>query len=620
MHVCSTRRLISTGRDECAAAVITVAATLLIGVIPAAAQSAENVAVVINDRSADSRTIGEYYASRRGIPETNLFHIDAPAAEEIDRATFIAAVDRPIRRLLSARRLHDRVLYLVLTMDVPLRIRGTSGPLGTAGTVDSELTLLYRSMVGAHVPVPGSVDNPYYAQEGAEARTFTHRTQDIFLVSRLDGPSVPDVLALIDRGLSPASDGVVRLSSTSSQHARVDAAAAKIGARSGADRVSLETAGRNELGGRWIGYYGEPLSVEVETPFAPGSIAAFDGYVPAAYRRTSRERDVPASHAGHKKGARTVDDLFQQGLTGVIVDAMPPGSAVRPDVLFPAYLAGASIVEAAYLSLPSLGGNTVVIGDPLCAPFRHTTMTRDEIEEDADPVTALPRLFSERRVAEMGSKVPFVAKSAIVLTLGADAQMQRGDRAGRRKLLEQAVAIAPNFALAQFNLGALDSEEGRYDDAIARFRLALEADPPDARNIQWEFFGFGGAARVRTAALNNLAYALAVYRHEPQEALPMARSALVQSPEEPLVLDTLAWVEYLGGDAPNALVHIRAALATGTTTESILLHAATILAANGLRDEARLHLSDLLRRRPDMASSGDVASVEAQLRRTSDVN
>jgi uncharacterized protein (TIGR03790 family) len=624
MDVCSRRRLVPTGRAaRCtSAAIVTVGTLFLVNALPAAAQSAENVAVVINDRSADSRTIGEYYASKRGVPADNLFHIQAPVGDEIDRAAFTYSIDRPLRALLSSRRLHDRVLYLVLTKDIPLRIRGSSGPLGSEATVDSELTLLYRSMVGSHVPIPGTVSNPYYAGDGdlVDIKPFTHRDQDIFLVSRLDGPSVRDVLALIDRGLSPASDGVVRLLPASGEHERIAAAAARIAASAGEDRVSIEMDLSHDPNRRWLGYYGGLITEDTETPFAPGSIAAFRAYTPPVFHRQPSERNVPASGSGHKRVQRTLDDLLQHGLTGAIVDAMSPGTAVRPDILFSAYLAGASIVEASYLSMASLSGNSFVIGDPLCAPFRQRTIGRSEIEAGPDLVTELPAVFSERRVAEIFLTVPFVAKSAIALTLGADAHMHRGDRVGERRMLEEAITIAPDFALAQFNLATLDREEGQQDEAIARYQLALDADPPNAREILWPIAGFIGAARVRTAALNNLAFALAVYRNAPHDALPLARSAVIQAPQEPLVLDTLAWVEYLAGDTANALVHIRASLATGTSPESVLLHAAAILAANGQGDDAKMQLNEFLRRRPDLASSSEVKRAQAQVRASLDVN
>ena len=42
---------------------------------PAAAQTAENVAVVINEASAESRQIGEYYVKAREIPAANVIRL-----------------------------------------------------------------------------------------------------------------------------------------------------------------------------------------------------------------------------------------------------------------------------------------------------------------------------------------------------------------------------------------------------------------------------------------------------------------------------------------------------------------------------------------------------------------
>src|SRR4030095_3382214 len=106
-------------------------------------------------------------------------------------------------------RLHDRILYIVLTKGVPLRISGSGGPYGTYASVDAELLLLYRRMTGDAVSPLGAVDNPYFlnANEVSEARPFTHREHDLYLVTRLDGYTVEDALALIDRATRPPVAG-----------------------------------------------------------------------------------------------------------------------------------------------------------------------------------------------------------------------------------------------------------------------------------------------------------------------------------------------------------------------------------------------------------------------------
>jgi hypothetical protein len=82
--------------------------------------------------------------------------------------------------------LHDRILYLVLTKGVPLRIAGTTGFEGMIASVDSELTLLYRRLAGDNVQTRGRIDNPYFlgARPVAEAKAFTHRDHDIAFAGR----------------------------------------------------------------------------------------------------------------------------------------------------------------------------------------------------------------------------------------------------------------------------------------------------------------------------------------------------------------------------------------------------------------------------------------------------
>lgn len=54
------------------------------------------------------------------------------------------------------------------------------------------------------------------------------------------------------------------------------------------------------------------------------------------------------------------------------------------------------------------------------------------------------------------------------------------------------------------------------------------------------------------AALNNLAYLLATNLNRPTEALTYAQQAAAMTPNDPQVLDTLGWVEFLAGDVDKA--------------------------------------------------------------------
>ena len=183
------------------------AAVLLASAVPTGAQSPENVAVVVNDASPASQQIAEYYVRKRAIPASNVIHIKVPATEEVSRQVFAGAIEAPIAAALGKENLQDRVLYLVLTKGIPLRVTGTVGLQGTVASVDSELTLLYRKMTGKPTTTNGPIDNPYFlaARNLLRAKPFSHADYDIYLVTRLDGFTVQDAIGLIDKASAPST-------------------------------------------------------------------------------------------------------------------------------------------------------------------------------------------------------------------------------------------------------------------------------------------------------------------------------------------------------------------------------------------------------------------------------
>ena len=186
---------------------------LLLAPLTAQGQSAENVAVVINELSADSRRIGEHYAQARRIPDVNVFRIEAPLEEEIDRNAFDTTIEQPLATAIKRAGLQDRLLYLVLTKGVPLRVKGTSGLDGTQTSVDSELTLLYPATKVNPSSWPAMSRILYFlgAREIDAVRPFSHRDHDIYLVTRIDAFTVDEALALVERAQAPTADGRVVL-------------------------------------------------------------------------------------------------------------------------------------------------------------------------------------------------------------------------------------------------------------------------------------------------------------------------------------------------------------------------------------------------------------------------
>jgi Tfp pilus assembly protein PilF len=249
-------------------------------------------------------------------------------------------------------------------------------------------------------------------------------------------------------------------------------------------------------------------------------------------------------------------------------------ATIRPDILFPAYLSGFNLAESFYMAMPFLSWQTVVIGDPLCAPFRAKLVSEADIESSANPVTELPGFLSERRIAALTATG--VKKEAAEYFAKGEAHDLRQDAAGARAAFEQATSVDPSMVVAQMTLASLYEADGAWDSAIARYRTVIERNPNDS------------------SALNNLAYALATRKDDPAAALPFAKRAYKAPNSTGAAADTLAWVQHLLGNDAEALPLIAAAAKQLPNVAEVRLHAAFILAGTGnlggARDELELAL------------------------------
>jgi Flp pilus assembly protein TadD len=144
-------------------------------------------------------------------------------------------------------------------------------------------------------------------------------------------------------------------------------------------------------------------------------------------------------------------------------------------------------------------------------------------------------------------------------------------------------------------LAMLYERAEKFDPAIDRYRRIIELQP----NF--------------TAALNNLAYALAVRKNAPTEALPFARRAVATAPNDSRLLDTLGWVQHLGGDDRAAAATMELAVRNGPKIAEIRVHAAIVFAAAGMPVQAKRELAAALDLDPSLKGRSDVREVSARL-------
>jgi len=84
------------------------------------------IAILVKQGSAESKKIGDYYASKRGIPAKQILSLDMPSGEVLTRADWDTKVRPQIRNWVAKNRLQNQLKCFVTTYDVPLKIGPTT--------------------------------------------------------------------------------------------------------------------------------------------------------------------------------------------------------------------------------------------------------------------------------------------------------------------------------------------------------------------------------------------------------------------------------------------------------------------------------------------------------------
>ncbi len=462
-------------------------------------------------------------------------------------------------------------------------------------------------------PWPASWQIPYFAGAAAPSmiKPFAHDSFDIYLVTRLDGFTLQDVQGLIDRGAAPVRDGRFVLDLRANlvdpggdAWLRVAAERLKtqgMGERLVVDESSTVLSKQSKV----LGYYswGSNDAAFKERhygmEFVPGALAgefvSTDGRTfkePPANWSPANVATKESIYAGSHQSL--IGDLIRDGVTGVAghVDEPYLDGTIRPEILFPAYAAGHNLAEAFYAAMPYLSWQTVVIGDPLCAPFQSASRPTKDIDPGFDFTMELPAQFGTRRLAAISSSVK---REAALAFIRYESRSQRRDFAAAREALEAAVIADPRFTTARILLAAAQKAEGQVDRAIAHWQAIINYEPNNA------------------IVLNDLAYELATTKGKPQDALLYAERAETIAKFSPQIVDTLAWVQHLLGKTAEASDTIRRARALTGDDAEILFHSAAILAAAKDNARASSELAAALKANPELAKREDVKMLQQQL-------
>jgi uncharacterized protein (TIGR03790 family) len=365
-----------------------------------------SVAILYNSSSADSKALAEFYGQARNIPATQLVGLELPEEEEIDRRTFnttlrdrlIREYDRRewwIRGRDNAGNLvpkESKIRILVCMRGVPSRIAKQPGaPALKPGeppfihsdeaSVDSELALL--GVEG--LPLAGPLSNPYFKSE----KSFADAGLPMTLVGRIDAPTreicermIRDAIetektglwgmSVIDvaRKLSNMPEGDPALENIVKAHREV-------GIPVIADRFPDTFPTNYPLRdvAVYFGWYDFNVSGPFLNPafrFKKGAVAVhLHSFSAAQLRDPAKNWSAPLLARG---AAATLGNVYEPYLQ----------MTHHFDIFQTRLLAGRSLVEAAYMSLPVLSWQNVVLGDPLYRPFLHLDGTGEKTEADRD--------------------------------------------------------------------------------------------------------------------------------------------------------------------------------------------------------------------------------------------
>lgn len=384
---------------------VLITSSLALHAAPAPPEPA-SVAILYNSSSADSKALAEFYAGARNIPATHLVGLELPEEEEIDRRTFnttlrdrlIREYDRRewwVRGLDAAGNLvpkESKIRVLVCMRGVPSRIAKQPGaPALKPGeppfvhsdeaSVDSELALL--GVEG--LPLAGPLKNPYFKSE----KSFADAGLPMTLVGRIDAPTreicermIRDAIETEKTGLWGMS--VIDVAQKFSNMPEGDAALENIvkahrgfGIPVIADRFPDTFPTNYPLRdvAIYFGWYDFNVSGPFLNPafrFKKGAVAVhLHSFSAAQLRDPAKNWSAPLLARG---AAATLGNVYEPYLQ----------MTHHFDIFQTRLLAGHSLVEAAYMSLPVLSWQNVVLGDPLYRPFLHLDGTGEKAPPDRD--------------------------------------------------------------------------------------------------------------------------------------------------------------------------------------------------------------------------------------------
>ena len=378
------------------------------------------IMIVANRQSPEGVDLARYYAHQRGIDQTQLLLLNLSTNETCSRDEYDQQIADPVRDYLAAVNPPRRIRCIVLMYGIPLRVKATGRSdsksvrefmarqqvlqkkienqgnketpsylaiaeelkhirsqlkvaRDTVASVDSELTVVKK----ADAPVGGWIENPFYI--GFRDRPEAVASEDVLMVSRMDGPTPESVRRIIDDTIATEKHG---LSGSACFDARwpIDVSAEPSGYKQ-YDRSIHQAAKRVQEN--------RNLTVHLDQSpalFQPGQCpdaALYCGWYSLAkyvdafnWQKGAIGYHIASSECKtlKKKNSQVwCKRMIEEGVCATVGPVAEPyvQAFPMPEVFFGFLSEGIlSLAECYMVSLPFLSWKMVLIGDPLYRPFR----------------------------------------------------------------------------------------------------------------------------------------------------------------------------------------------------------------------------------------------------------
>ena len=314
---------------------------------PPAVLGPQHLAIIINDADPLSRSIGEYYIAKRGIPVGNVIHVNFKPGKNVMPAKVFKSLKADIDQRTPAS-----VQAYALSWTAPYRVGCMS--------ITTAFAAGYNEDFCAKGCKPTKASPLFNSSSSRPFSDFGWRP-----AMMLAGEDLAAVEKLIDRGIAADESrppGTAYLMSTSDKARNVRARFYQGIQLMQSDRFRIAALGSNSLKYRSdvMFYFTGLASVpDIDTNrYLPGAIA-----------------DHLTSAGGQLTGSKQMSSLrwLAAGATGSYGTVVEPCAFVqkfpRPNVVIDRYLNGETLLEAYWKSV-EWPGQGVFIGEPLAAPFR----------------------------------------------------------------------------------------------------------------------------------------------------------------------------------------------------------------------------------------------------------